>query len=112
MKNYVLLLPLAFIPFIHVEPPDYEEQAGTTLDMNLCIAKQVTAAHGQLGRYLQAALQRYPGYPAVVDLLQESQDASMNYLKSDCDEVYQQWSGCSIFRIMTGYCVLQLTRQR
>lgn len=112
MKNYLLLLPLAFTPFIHAEPPDCEEHAGTTLDMNLCIAEQVTAADEQLGRYLQAALQRYSDDPAVVDLLQESQDAWMNYRKTYCDAVYQQWSGGSIRGIMTGNCVLQLTQQR
>src|SRR5690554_4198143 len=112
MKNYLLLLPLAFTPFVHAEPPDCEEHAGTTLDMNLCIAEQATAADEQLSRYLQAALQRYSDDPAVVGRVEESRGAWRSDRTTDCAAVYEQWSGGSVRGIMTGNCVLQLTRQR
>lgn len=112
MKNYLLLFLLAFAGSLQAESPDCEQQAGTTLDMNLCIAEQVTAADRQLERYLKAARERYSDDQAVVDQLLQSQDAWLDYRNTYCDAVYQMWSGGSIRGVMAGSCVLQLIQQR
>ncbi|NLY58698.1 MAG: DUF1311 domain-containing protein [Gammaproteobacteria bacterium] len=112
MKTFLFLLLLACAGSLQAESPDCEQQAGTTMDMNLCIAEQVAAADRQLERYLETALERYSDDQAVVDLLLGSQDAWLDYRKTYCDAIYQMWSGGTIRGVMAGNCALQLIQQR
>lgn len=112
MKNYLFLVLLACAAPLQAENPDCEQQAGTTMDMNLCIAEQVAVAERQLERYLEAARERYSDDQAVVDLLLQSQDAWWNYRKTHCDAIYQMWSEGTVRGAMAGSCALQLIQQR
>ena len=112
MKNYLILFVLAFTGTSQAESPECEHQAVTTMDMNQCIAGQVATAEHQLERYLEASRMRYSSDPAIVDLLQQSQDAWITYRETHCDAIYQMWFEGTIRGAMAGRCSLQLTQER
>lgn len=89
-------------------------EGSTTLETNECFGKKLEAADALMGRYLQAATDRYreSGQDAVVLGIGNSQRAFEAYRDIECGAVYERWKEGTIRNVMALGCRLRLTGER
>lgn len=88
------------------------ENAMTSIEMNICSAKEVETVEKNLEQYLQKAIERYAGQDKVIETIKKSQEQWSIYSKAHCESVYEIWSGGTIRGVMYSRCMLSLTKQR
>ncbi|TBW57978.1 DUF1311 domain-containing protein [Marinobacter halodurans] len=88
------------------------ENAVSTMDINLCKAKEVEKAEGQMDKYLQASIKRHKDDQSTVRLINDTQDVWEKYRTKHCDTVFHIWADGTIRGVMRGECKLRLTKAR
>lgn len=88
------------------------KNTATTVEMNVCISKELEVAEAHLARYLAKSHERYDNKPAITDALDQSQQDWLVYRQSHCDSIYTIWSDGTIRGAMFGECMLKVTKQR
>ncbi|ROT98742.1 DUF1311 domain-containing protein [Marinobacter sp. R17] len=84
----------------------------STMDIELCNAKAVDQAEGEMDKYLEASLQRNKDEESTIRLINESQEAWEAYRTKHCDTVFRRWGDDTIRVQKRGECKLRLTRAR
>lgn len=113
MKKYIILSILAYSLSVYAEEREVDcENAMTTIEMNICSAREIEAVEKNLEQYLQKAIERYARQSKVVAAIKKSQEQWSVYSKAHCDSVYEIWSSGTIRGVMYSSCMLSLTKQR
>jgi len=86
--------------------------AGTTLEMNACLADRAERAEARMQRYLALALERHADEPAVAGGLEASQASFAAYREAECSSVYEKWKDGTIRVAMELGCTTSLTDER
>lgn len=113
MPSVLVALALATSP----APADPCANAATTLDINACLAGQMTAVETDLNRYYRAAVKRLHAEKdeaetqALPELI-KAQRAWLAYRDAECGAVGAYWSGGTIRGSMVLTCRLSVTRLR
>jgi uncharacterized protein YecT (DUF1311 family) len=110
MKRYFCILIFAFSYSVQSDELDCDN-ALTTIEINVCAGKTLEIAGTELETYISTAEEKYASERNVIEALQKSQLAWINYRKSYCDAIYEMWSGGTIRGFMFSRCMLQLTKE-
>lgn len=86
--------------------------ATTTLQINECLGELLEEAENRQVIYRQAAIERYPDNPDVMQAIVGSEEAFLPYRQAECDAVYENWKGGTIRYTMALSCKIDLTDAR
>ena len=111
MKLYIYILIFAFSYSAQSKELDCDN-ALTTIEINVCAGRTLDIAETELKTYIATAEQKYASEKNVIEALQKSQFAWINYRKSHCHAIYEKWSRGTIRGVMFSSCMLQLTKER
>lgn len=93
------------------------DTAGSTMELNICAAREVEALKGTLAVYTEAAYalirEMDDGDPeALVAEITEGEKLWRAYVEAACGAVYTQWSSGTIRNVMAASCEMDLIRER
>lgn len=108
------LLTLSAVGSANEPEADDPCDGSSTPEINKCFGDQLEIANASMGRYFQAAIDRYlrSGEDAVVLGLRDSQRAFEAYRDIECGAVYERWKTGTIRGLMELTCSIRLTDQR
>jgi len=84
----------------------------TTIGMNRCFSRKVAEAREVMNGYYSSSIDRYSHDNKVTGALQNAQSSWLEYVKSQCNEVWNVWRDGSIRNIMYSSCELDLVQSR
>ena len=102
----VVVSPLPAIEIMNCDNPI------TTLEVDACLGIQAQQADAQLNKYYQTSLERYKDDEIIIKSLTVSQTAWEQYLKSQCNSVWDLWRHGSIRNSEYTRCTIALTKKR
>jgi uncharacterized protein YecT (DUF1311 family) len=102
----VLLLPSVTLS------ADPCKDSKTTIEMNVCISKQLGVAECELAKYLEEIRRHYADEEKIVEALSKAQKSWLQFRKDHCDAIYEMWSEGTIRDAMHGTCLLDQTKRR
>ena len=107
---FVMALAAAAPPPAKADPC----KGSTTPDVNACLSLSLDRSKARLGKYIEAALQRYgENSGSSVRLgIQAAQDAFEAYRSIECAAVYENWKDGTIRGAMSLSCETRLTDAR
>lgn len=108
----------AFFSFIILLLPVFAQaqalcpQSNTTVEMNQCLNHKLERVVTELENNLELSRLKFESDPAMLALINASQEAWETYRKKQCQSVFLMWEQGSIQPLMTVSCSIGLARER